>query len=128
MMHGPINIKFIVYIAFHNIVVCLIYNNEILGSIFYQLYAQILYFNTFITFIYMFRALLCSSSGGQIALVQHLLSSPSLGDYSVHRLRGDSRNLWSEQSPKESDDTRCRVNTIVLMKMSTIVLETCRGI
>jgi len=33
---------------------------------FYQLYAQILYFNTFITFLYMFRPLLCSSSGGQL--------------------------------------------------------------
>jgi len=32
-------------------------------------------FNTFITFVYMFRALLCSSSGGEIVLVQHLVSS-----------------------------------------------------
>jgi len=32
---------------------------------FYQLDAHILYFNTFITFLYMFQALLCSSSGGQ---------------------------------------------------------------
>ena len=37
----------------------------------------------------MFRALLCSSSGGQIVLVQHLVSSLSL-----------------------DDDTRCRTNTI----------------
>jgi len=42
---------------------------------FYQLDAQILYFNTFITFLYMFQALLCSSSGGQVVLVQHLVSS-----------------------------------------------------
>ena len=41
----------------------------------YQLNAQILYFNTFTVFLYMFRALLCSSSGGQIVLVQHLVSS-----------------------------------------------------
>ena len=33
---------------------------------FYQLDAQIIYFDTFITFLYMFRALLCSSSGGQL--------------------------------------------------------------
>jgi len=33
---------------------------------FYQLDAQILYFTTFITFLYMFQALLCSSSGGQL--------------------------------------------------------------
>jgi len=55
----------------------------------YQLDAQILYLNTFIIFLYMFRALLCSSSGGQIVLVQHLVSSLSLGDCSVHRLRED---------------------------------------
>ena len=42
---------------------------------FYQLDAQILYFYTFSIFQYMFRALLCSSSGGQIVLVQHLVSS-----------------------------------------------------
>ena len=33
---------------------------------FYQLDAQILYFNTFIILLYMFRALLCPSSGGQL--------------------------------------------------------------
>jgi len=33
---------------------------------FYQLDAQILYVNTFITLLYMFRAPLCSSSGGQL--------------------------------------------------------------
>jgi len=44
------------------------------------------------------------------------------------RLREESsRNLCTEQSPKESDDTRCCVNTTVLLKMSTIMLETCRG-
>jgi len=38
-------------------------------SLLYQLDAQILYFNTFITLLYMFRTLLCSSSGLQIASV-----------------------------------------------------------
>jgi len=33
---------------------------------FYQLDAQIRYFNTFIIILYMFRALLCLSSGGQL--------------------------------------------------------------
>ena len=42
---------------------------------FYQLDAQILYFNKFIIFLDMFRALLCLSSEGQIVLVQHLVSS-----------------------------------------------------
>jgi len=45
----------------------------------------------------------------------------------VHWLGESSRNLCTEQSPKESEDTRCCTNTIVLLKMSTIVLETCRG-
>ena len=57
---------------------------------FFNLDAQIHYFNTFITFLYMFRALLCSPSGGQIVLVQHMVSSLSLGDCSVHRLREES--------------------------------------
>jgi len=42
----------------------LCYNRGLCYSFFYQLDAQILYFNRFITFLYMFRALLCSSSGG----------------------------------------------------------------
>jgi len=39
---------------------------NIMIALFYQLDAQILYFNTFISFLYMFRTLLCSSSGGQL--------------------------------------------------------------
>jgi len=60
-------------------------------------------------------------------LVQHLVWSLSLGDCSVHRLRESSHNLCTEQSPKESDNTRCCTNTIVLLKMSIVVHETCRG-
>jgi len=56
---------------------------------FTNLMHKILYFNTFITFLYMFRELLCLSSVGQIVLVQHLVLSLSLGDCSVHRLRED---------------------------------------
>jgi len=61
-----------------------------------------------------------------IVLVQHLVLSLSLGDCSVHRLRDSSRNLCTEQSPKDSDDTRCCTDTVVVLKMSTVVLETCR--
>jgi len=52
-----------------------------------QLNAQI--FNTFITilYMYMFRAISCSSSGGQMLLIQHLVSSLSVSDRPVHRLR-----------------------------------------
>jgi len=52
-----------------------------------QLDAQI--FNTFITILYMhmFQAISCSSSGGQIVLIQHLVSSLSVSDRPVPRLR-----------------------------------------
>jgi hypothetical protein len=38
----------------------------------------------------MFRAVLCSSSGGHIVLLQHLVSSLSVNGRIVRRLRGDS--------------------------------------
>jgi len=60
----------------------------------------------------MFRAPLCSSSGGQIVLVQHVVPSHSVGDCSVHRLRESYRNLCTEQSPTECDGTTCCTNTI----------------
>ena len=41
----------------------------------------------FITILYMFRAIPCSSSGGQVVLIQHLVSSLSVSDRLVHRLR-----------------------------------------
>jgi hypothetical protein len=58
-----------------------------------QLHAQI--FNTFITalYVYMFRTISCSSSGGQIVLIQHLVSSLSVSDRPVHRLRKPMTNL-----------------------------------
>jgi len=72
----------------------------------------------------MFRALLCSSTGGQIVLVQNLVSSLSLGDCSVH-------------SPLVACVLNSHLKTVtisdtvliqfVLLKMNTIMLETCRG-
>ena len=35
----------------------------------------LLFYNTFITVLYMFRATSCSSTGGQIVLIQHLVPS-----------------------------------------------------
>jgi len=35
--------------------------------------------------LYVFRAISCSSSGGQIVLIQHLVSSLSVSDRPVHR-------------------------------------------
>ena len=69
-----------------------------------QLEAQfsyfILFYNTLITVLYTFRATSCSSSGGQIVLIQHLVSSLSVSG------RPKGRPLT------ESDDTRCCINTI----------------
>ena len=53
----------------------------------------------------MFRAVSCSSSGGQMVLIQHLVSSLSVSDRPVH-------NLCTGQSLTDSDDTRCCINTI----------------
>jgi len=74
---------------------------------FYQLDAKILYFNTFTILLYMFGALLCSSSRGQIVLVQHLVSSLSLGDCSVHRLRESCRDLCTEHSKHVEEYSKC---------------------
>jgi len=41
--------------------------------------------------MYMFRAISCSSSGGQIVLIQHLVSSLSVSDRPVYRLRKNCR-------------------------------------
>ena len=48
--------------------------------------------------------------------------------FSTQVTTGPSRNLCTERSPKKSDNTGCYTNTIVLLKMSIIVLETCRGL
>ena len=47
---------------------------------------KFLFYNKFIIFLYMFRALVCSSSGGQNSIIQHLVSSLSVGGRPVHRL------------------------------------------
>ena len=59
------------------------------NSLFYQRDAQILNFLIHLLHHSTCFEHLCSSSGGQIVLVQHLVSSLSLGDCSVHGLRGD---------------------------------------
>ena len=58
-----------------------------------QFDAQI--FNTFITilYMYMFRAISCSSSGGQIVLIQLLVSSLSVSERPVHLCTGRSKHV-----------------------------------
>jgi hypothetical protein len=93
-----------------------------------QLDAQI--FNTFITILYMFRAIFWSSSGSQIVLIQHLVSSLSVSDRPVHRLRMNSSfstcalngHLLTVTIP---DAVLIQFD---LLKMTKILLETCRGL
>ena len=68
--------------------------------------------------------------GRKIVLVQHLVSSLSLGDCSVHRLREDSSLLVA--CVLNGDQTRVTAPDAVLMqfvllKISIIALETCRA-
>jgi hypothetical protein len=63
------------------------------------------FLNTFITNLYMFRAISCSSLGGQIVLIQHLVSSLSVSERPMHR-------LCTGRSLTESDDTRCCIDAI----------------
>jgi len=55
----------------------------------------------------MFRVVLCLSSGGQIVLLQHLVSS-----LSVNGLQYAALNRRTVRPFTESDDTRCFNNTI----------------
>ena len=61
---------------------------------------KILFYNKFIICLYMFRALLCSSSGGENCIMQHLLSSHSVGGRPVlsqHAHRKASYTVWRYQ-------------------------------
>jgi len=51
---------------------------------------KILFYNKFIIVLYMFRALLCSSSRGQNCIKQHVVSSHPVGGRPVHRLREET--------------------------------------
>ena len=61
----------------------------------------------------MFRASTCPSSGGQILLSQHLVSSLSVEYSTVCRMREDSDLIRHNVQPfTESEDTRCCDKTI----------------
>jgi len=67
-----------------------------------------------IKILYMFRALLCSSSGGTILYVQHLVPSLSVS----------GRTCGRSQTVTLPDAVHVQMN---LLKMNKIMLETCRG-
>ena len=65
---------------------------------------KFLFYNKFIILLYMVRALLCLSSGGQNCIIQHLVSSHSVDGRPVHRLGEDP---CTRRPPTECNDTRC---------------------
>jgi hypothetical protein len=73
-----------------------------------------------ILYMYMFRAISCSSSGGQIVLIQHLLSLLSVSDRPVQ----PDGHLLTVMMP---DAVLIQFD---LLRMSKILLEacTCRGL
>jgi len=83
----------------------------------------------YIIIIEIFLAISCSSSGGQIVLLQRLVSSLSVSSYSVHRLRADRSPLST--GALNSCLRRVTIPDAVtiqfdLLKMSMVLLETFR--
>ena len=76
----------------------------------------------------MFRAVRCSSSGGLIVSMQHLISTLCVGDCTVHRLIKSSFLTGAQDSHLQevtiSDAAQIQLD---LLKMSSVLLETCRG-
>ena len=78
----------------------------------------------------MFRAISCSSSGGQIVLIQHLVLSLAVSDRPVHRLKKNCSS-FSTCAPN-GHLLRVAIPDAVLiqfdlLRVSKILLETCRG-
>ena len=78
----------------------------------------------------MFRALTRPSSGGQIVLSQHLVSSLSVNGCTVCRMTADcllsSGILYSRSQRVTIPDAV--IIQFVLLKMDMLMLETCRGL
>ena len=79
----------------------------------------------------MFRAVLCSSSGGQIVLLQHMVSSLFVNGRIVRRLRADyiplsTGVLYGRLQRVTIPDAV--IIQFVLPKMIIVLLETCRGL
>jgi hypothetical protein len=80
-----------------------------------------------VTVLYMFRAVLCSSSGGQIVRVRHMVSSHSMSG------RGGGSVLTCVLYDHHGHSQRVTISYAVyiqfdLLRMSIILLETCRGL
>jgi len=87
---------------------------------------KFLFYNKFTVCLYMFRALLCSSSGGLNCIIQHLVSPHTVRP--VHRLRESCLNLCTGRPPTGVTIPDAVQYNLDLLMMNTTVLETCRGI
>jgi len=67
------------------------------------------------------------TSGGQIVLLQYLVSSLSVSSHSVHRLRADSTGALNGclQRVTIPDAVTIKFN---LLRVGMVLLETCRGL
>ena len=81
----------------------------------------LLFCNTFITVLHMFRKTSCSSSGGQFLLIQHLVSSLSVSVRPVCRSSTDA-HLQRVTIP---DAVLIQIDFLM---MRTTLFETCRGL
>ena len=91
-------------------------------------------YNTFTKTLYMFRALPCSSSGGlhrNRIYMQPLVASLSAGDCLEHRLRKNSFLTGAQDSYLQRvtipEAAYIYNYDVGLLKMSRVMLETCRG-
>ena len=69
---------------------------------FHSLHTIPLFYNTFITVLYMFRATSFSSSWGKIVLIQHRVSTLSVSGRPVHRLRLSSLSTCAPEGHSET--------------------------
>ena len=79
----------------------------------------------------MFRALTCTSSGGNIVFTQHLVSSLSVNVCTVHWLRADSVLVAVSCSHDTATNTEGQLPEAVLIQSVSpdderYMLETCR--
>jgi len=84
----------------------------------------------YITILNMFRAVPCSSSGGQILLLQPLVSSLSVNSRTVCRLRADYSPLSTcilYGCLQRVTVPEAIIIQFVLLKMSKVLFETCWG-
>jgi hypothetical protein len=97
-----------------------------------QLDTHLLYFTIRLLNPLHVSSIMCSSPGGWIVFMQHLVSS---SQSVVVRRTGWERtalqfslNLCAGRPLPESDDTRCCINTIQPPDDEHIMLQTCRGL